>query len=253
MNLSGNTILITGGGSGIGRALAEALHQRGNKVIIAGRRKKLLDSVIQANPGIDAVELDITDAGSIASVSAKLVAEYPGLNVLINNAGIMQPDDVSATVDEDLLSLTISTNLLGPIRLTSALIEQLKRNRGTIIYNTSILAFVPLAFTAIYSATKAALHSFLLSQRFMLKDKGVRVLELAPPWVRTELMNSQEAEQAMPLGQFIAETMQVLETDANEILVDAAKGLRANPGVGEHDMVNAFNQHMVELFSVASA
>ena len=253
MNLSGNTILITGGGSGIGRALAEALHQRGNKVVIAGRRKSHLDSVLAANPGIDAVELDITDPRSIASVSAKLIAEYPALNVLINNAGIMQPDDVSAIVDEGLLSLTISTNLLGPIRLTSALIEQLKDNRGTIIYNTSILAFVPLAFTAIYSATRAALHSFLLSQRFMLKDKGVRVLELAPPWVRTELMNSQEAEEAMQLEQFIAETMQVLETDAIEIVVDAAKGLRANPGVGEHHMVNAFNEHMVELFSAASA
>jgi len=248
MELTGNTILITGGGSGIGHALAEALHKRGNKIIVAGRRGAHLNAVTEANPGMDAIELDITDVHSITSVAAALISRHPDLNVLINNAGIMQPDDVSTLIDDNLLTLTVTTNLLGPIRLTSALIETLKRNRGTVVYNTSVLAFVPLALTAIYSATKAALHSFVLSQRFTLKEKGVRVLELAPPWVRTELMNSQEAEEAMPLDQFIAETMQVLETDADEILVDAAKGLRANPGPGEHDLVNNLNEHMVELF-----
>src|SRR6201993_219767 len=193
MNLTGNTIFITGGGSGIGRALAEALHKRGNKVIISGRRKSHLDSVARANPGIEAVELDIADPHSIKEVAKKLTAEHPDLNVLINNAGIMEPDQAAGVVDDRLLVSTVTTNLLGPIRLTSALLDHLKSRRGVIIYNPSVLAFVPLAVTAIYSATKAALHSYVLSQRFLLRDSGVQVLEVAPPWVRTELMNSQDA------------------------------------------------------------
>ena len=116
---------------------------------------------------------------------------------------------------------TLATNLLGPIRLTSALVDHLKNRRGVIVYNTSAFAFLPLAVTAVYSATKAALHSYVLSQRFLLRDSGVQVLEMAPPWVRTELMNRQEAERAMPLDQFISETLDVLGTDADEILVEA--------------------------------
>src|SRR4029077_4362318 len=160
------------------------------------------------------------------------------LNVLINNDGIMEPDKDAGVIDDRVLVSTVATNLLGPIRLTSALLDHLKGRRGVILYNTSVLAFVPLAVTAVYSATKAALHSYVFSQRFLLRESGVRVLEVAPPWVRTELMNSQEAEQAMPLDQFISETLDVLGTDAVEILVEAAKPLRANPGPGEHALVN---------------
>lgn len=229
MKLTGNTILITGGGSGIGRALAEALHKRGNKAIISGRRRSHLDVVSAANPGIEAVPLDITAPNSIAEATATLIEKYPDLNVLTNTAGVMLPDDAAGTIDDALLRSTIDTNVLGPIRLTSALIEHLKRRKGTVIYNTSVLAFLPLSLTAVYSASKAALHSYVLSQRFLLRESGVRVLEIAPPWVRTELMNSQEAEAAMPLDAFIDETMQVVETDSNEILVEAAKSFRANP------------------------
>ena len=249
MNLNGNTIFITGGGSGIGRALAEALHKRGNKVIISGRRKGHLDAVVKANSGIEAIELDIADPDSIKATAKKLIREHPDLNVLINNAGIMEPDQAAGIIDDKLLVSIVATNFLGPIRLTSALVDQLKSRRGVILYNTSVLAFVPLAMTAVYSATKAALHSYALSQRFLLRNSGVRVLEVAPPWVRTELMNSQEAEQAMPLDQFISETLDVLGTDADEILVEAAKPLRANPGPQEHALVNKFNQQMWELFT----
>jgi uncharacterized oxidoreductase len=252
MNLTGNTIFITGGGSGIGRALAEALHNRGNKVVIAGRRKGHLDAVVKATPGIEAIELDIADPAGIKTAAKKLIREHPDLNVLINNAGIMEPDHAAGVIDDKLLLSTVTTNLLGPIRLTSALVDQLKSRRGVILYNTSVLAFVPLALTAVYSATKAALHSYALSQRFLLRDSGVRVLEIAPPWVRTELMNSQEATQAMPLDRFIAETLDVLGTDVDEILVEAAKPLRANPGSEEHALVNGFNQQMLELFTAAS-
>jgi uncharacterized oxidoreductase len=249
MNLTGNTIFITGGGSGIGRALAEALHKRGNRVIISGRRKGHLDAVVKANPGIEAIELDVADPDSIKSAAAKLIQQHPSLNILVNNAGIMEPDEAASIIDDQLLTSTVATNLLGPIRLTSALVNQLKSRRGVILYNTSVLAFVPLALTAVYSATKAALHSYVLSQRFLLRDSGVRVLELAPPWVRTELMNSQDAEQAMPLDHFINEALGVLGTDAEEIIVEAAKPLRANPGPQEHALVNGFNQQWQELLT----
>jgi uncharacterized oxidoreductase len=253
MNLTGNTIFITGGGSGIGRALAEALHQRGNKVIISGRRKGHLAAVVTANTGIEAIALDIADLDNINNVAKKLIQEYPDLNVLINNAGIMEPDHAAGIIDDRLLVSTVTTNLMGPIRLTSALMDQIKSRRGVIAYNTSVLAFVPMAVTAVYSATKAALHSYVLSQRFLLRDSGVRVLEIAPPWVRTELMNSQEAEQAMPLDQFINETLDVLGTDVDEILVEAAKPQRANPGPDEHALVNAFNQQTLKLFGSSQA
>jgi uncharacterized oxidoreductase len=224
MKLSGNTIFITGGGSGIGRGLAEAFRKLDNKVIIAGRRRSRLDAVIAANPGIEAVELDLTDPTSINRAAATLIAEHPDLNVLINNAGIMEFDAAASRIDDALMVATIATNLMGPIRMTSALIEHLKgKSHAVVAYTSSVLGFVPLAATAVYSSTKAALHAYILSQRFLLRDTNVRVLEIAPPWVRTELMNSQEAEQALPLEQFIEETIAVLGTDADEILVDAAR------------------------------
>jgi uncharacterized oxidoreductase len=250
MKLTGNTIFITGGGSGIGGGLAEALHKLGNKVIIAGRRRSHLDAVIAANTGMQAVELDIANPTNIEQVARQLIADHPDLNVLINNAGIMQLDRAAGRIDDAMMVSTIATNLMGPIRMTSALIEHLKgQDDAVVAYTTSVLGFVPMAPTAIYSSTKAALHSYILSQRFMLKETKVRVLEIAPPWVRTELMNSQEAEQAMPLEQFVAETIAVLATDADEILVEAAKPLRANAGPNEHVFVDRFNTQMTALFA----
>ena len=246
MKLTENTIFITGGGTGIGRGLAEALHKLGNKVIISGRRKEHLDATTKANPGMDSIELDILDPANIASVAKKLISDYPALNVLINNAGIMVIDDAAGKIDDQLLTSTITTNLLGPIRLTSALIEHLKKQpKATIIYNTSALAFVPLALTAVYSATKAALHSYVLSQRHKLKGTSVNILEIAPPWVQTDLLNSKEEARAMPLKNFIEETMKVLGTDAEEVLVEQAKPFRNNPGPNESALVTQFNDTMI--------
>jgi uncharacterized oxidoreductase len=197
-----------------------------------------------------AIELDIADPASIDRAAAWLIAEHPDLNVVINNAGIMQPDQAAGQIDDALMVATVTTNLMGPIRMTAAPIEHLKgKSDAVVAYTTSALAFVPLAPAAVYSATEAALHSYVLSQRFMLRDTNVRVLEIAPPWVRTALMNSQEAEQAMPLDQFIAETVAVLGTDADEILVEGAKPFRANVGPSEHGLVNNFNAQMMVLFA----
>src|SRR6202011_1846408 len=121
---------------------------------------------------------------SFAAVAGKLIADYPKLNVLINNAGVMSIDDVSAAIDEKLLVATLTTNVMGPIRMTGALIEHLKRQgNAAVINNSSVLGFVPLAIAAVYSATKAALHSYTLSLRYKLKGTPVKVLEIAPPWV----------------------------------------------------------------------
>lgn len=242
MQMTGNTIFITGGTSGIGRALAQQFHSLGNKVIIAGRRQALLDEVAAAHPGIEGVALDISDAADIDRVAAQLIRDYPTLNVLINNAGIMPFDDPSGRIDDAVSRQILDTNLLGPIRLTSALVEHLKAQpRATIIHNTSVLAYVPIATNAVYSASKAALHSYALSQRFMLKGSSVSVQEIAPPWVDTDLIKKSGDPRAMPLDAFIAETMKGLATDAPEVFVEAIRALRDNPGIGEHALIDGFN------------
>lgn len=248
MKLSGHTIFITGGTSGIGRGLAEAFHRLGNQVIVAGRRKALLDEVTRVNPGMDAVVLDITDAAQIQAVAQTLVARYPTLDVLINNAGIMPFDDASSgAFDEAQAQRLLDTNLLGPLRLSAALVEHLKRQRQAwIINNSSVLAFVPLAVTALYSATKAAIHSYTLSQRFMLRDSTVRVLEIAPPWVDTDLVHKSGDPRAMPLDAFITETLEKLAAGHDEIVVDRILAMRANPGASEHALVYDFNTSLIE-------
>jgi uncharacterized oxidoreductase len=242
MKLTDNTILITGGGSGIGRGLAEALHKRGNQVIIAGRRKANLTEVATANRGMRWVELDIEDPASILAVAGKLIADYPKLNVLINNAGMMQVDDVSGQVDDKLIVSTVTTNLMGPIRFTGALIEHLKKqDHAAVINNSSVLGFTPLAFAAVYSSTKAAIHSYTLSLRYKLKGTSVKVIEVPPPWVQTDLLNSNNEPRAMALADFIAETIAILGTDADEVLVERARPLRDNAGPNEEPFVNQFN------------
>lgn len=247
MKLTGNTILITGGASGIGRGLAEAFHRQHNQVIIAGRRQALLDEVARANPGMDSIAIDISDAASIRAAADVMIAKYPALNVVINNAGIMPFDDAAGALDDEQALRLVNTNLLGPVRVSAAFIEHLKRQpQATLINNSSVLAFVPLAATALYSATKAAIHSYTLSQRFALRDTSVEVLEIAPPWVDTDLVHKSGDARAMPLDQFIAQTMDKLALATTEVVVDAVLPMRANPGANEHALVNQFNQALVE-------
>jgi uncharacterized oxidoreductase len=194
---------------------------------------------------MDSVELDVTDPESIRRVSEELMAKYPTLNVLINNAGIMEIDDASTCIDDDLISRTITTNLMGPIRLTSALVEHMKKQESAaILIVSSVLGFTPMAITAVYSSTKAALHSYSQSLRFKLRRTPVRVLEIIPPWVRTELLNSSEEPRAMPLDEFLQGTIDALATDADEILVPHAKFLRDQQGPMEAPFVNSFNEQL---------
>lgn len=247
MNMTGNTIFITGGTSGIGRAIAEAFHRLGNQVIISGRRKALLDEVTRANLGMQGIELDVQDPSQIKAVAAKLVADYPKLNVLFNNAGIMPFDDAAGDVDEASILATVNTNLLGPVRMTAALLPHLKQQaNAVVIHNSSVLAFVPIATNAFYSATKAAMHSYTLSQRFSLRQSGVKVIEVAPPWVDTDLIYKSGDARAMPLADFVADTMKGLASGKDEVYVDAIQALRDNPGSSEHELVNAFNQSIAD-------
>jgi uncharacterized oxidoreductase len=241
MKITGNTILITGGGSGIGRSLAESFHALGNQVIIAGRRKQLLDQVAAANPGMKSIVLDIEDRANIRAVAAQLTKEFPALNVVINNAGIMRPENLHAQPDDlaDAEAI-ITTNLLGPIRLTAALLAELQKQPSSAIVNVSSgLAFVPLAMTPTYCATKAAIHSYTQSLRYQLKGSTTEVLELIPPYVGTDLMDGASDPRAMPLDKFIAEAMEILTTQPSvmEICVEKVKPLRFAAESGHYDAV----------------
>lgn len=232
MNITDNTILITGGGTGIGRALAEALHARGNQVIITGRREGPLAETVAANPGMAFAVLDVADAAAVRDFASKVVKDHPALNVVVNNAGVMLAEDLKAEpFDLDTVETTIATNLLGPIRLTAALLPHLRAQpTATVMTVSSGLAFIPLAATPTYNATKAAIHSWSQSLRHQLADTSVEVLELAPPAVATDLMPGHaENPNSMPLADYTAEVMGLIErgeTPRGEILVERVKPLR---------------------------
>ncbi len=251
MKMTNNTILMTGGGSGIGRAMAEAFHKLGNEVIICGRRQSALDEVTSVNPGMKSLTLDIADTSSIAAFAEKVTADYPALNVLINMAGIMKnenllkPESAVAEVDS-----TVATNLLGPIHLTAALLPMLlKQPNPAVLTVTSGLAYAPLAMTPTYCATKAAIHSYTQSLRYQLKDTPVQVIELIPPYVQTTLMGDRQASDpnAMPLADYVSETMRLLTgmPDAPEIIVERVKPQRNAERSGEYDgFFKTFNDRM---------
>lgn len=232
MQTTGNTILITGGTSGIGRALAEAFHKLGNQVIVAGRRKALLDTVTGANPGMQSAVLDVQNLDSLGSFASDLTRRFPTLNVLINNAGIMQSENLADGSDNTaIITDTVTTNLLAPLRLTAALLPHFRKQpHAAVVTVSSGLAFMPLAMTPTYCATKAAIHSWTQSLRYQLRNTSVEVLELVPPYVQTELQGARQAAdpRAMPLGEFMGEVMQIFTTqsDAREILVQRVFPLR---------------------------
>lgn len=244
MNITGNTVFIPGATSGIGLAIAVALHARGNTVIVGGRRAELLERIAQEHPGIDTVLIDTTDPESVRSAAADVIAAHPELNVLVAMAGIMRVEDWH-TPSGFLASAeaTVTTNLLGPIRLIAAFVDHLRSTPdATIVTVSSGLAFAPLAATPTYNATKAAIHQLSESIRLQLADTTVKVVELVPPAVRTALLPGQEESPvAMPLDEFVAETMMLLETqpEAHEILVERVKFLRFGEARGDYDTVVA--------------
>jgi len=222
MNLTGNTILITGAGSGIGLALAEEFARMENQVIVAARSPEKLKVAEQR--GLATIQADVSDAGSIQALATRVMQEFPQTNVVIHNAAISKREDLVQGGDSTLQEETVATNLLGPMRLTNALMPHLLQQRSAaILIVSSGLAFVPSAFVPTYSATKAALHSYAQSLRFQLRRTSIRVIEIAPPYVQTQLGGRSQATDpnAMPLRDFISEVMQILNSDphVDEVLV----------------------------------
>lgn len=250
MKTSGNTILITGGGSGIGEALAHRFHDAGNTVIVAGRRLEALQAACEGRPKMHAMTLDVESAEGVADFAGRLLAEHPELNVLINNAGIMRFETLDAKRDLADAEATITTNLLGPIRLIDALVEHLAATPDAAIVNvTSGLAFVPLVTTPTYNATKAAMHSYTVSLRAVLDGK-VEVIELAPPGVQTDLTPGQaQRPHYQPLDDFADEVMALFgETPTpKEVLVERVRPFRNAERNGN------FDDTLAQLTSFAKA
>lgn len=248
MQITGNTILITGGGSGIGQALASALHARGNQVIVTGRRREALEATVAAHPGMAYELLDVTDADAIRAFAERIVVAWPALNVLINNAGVMIAEDLTDDpVDLAVAEATVSTNILGPIRLTAALLPHLRaQGKASVVTVTSGLAYVPLVATPTYSASKAFIRSYTQSLRRQLQDTSVEVLELAPPAVATDLMPGHaENPNSMPLADYIDEVMGVLEAgNTDDIFVQRTRFFSEAAREGRYDQVfEAINSH----------
>jgi uncharacterized oxidoreductase len=238
MKTSGNTILITGGGSGIGEALAHRFHDAGNTVIVAGRRLDALQKACADRENMHAITLDVESAEGVADFAKRLLAEHPTLNVLINNAGVMRFETLDRSRDLADAEATITTNLLGPIRLIDALIDHLTQQQDAAIVNvTSGLAFVPMVAAPTYNATKAAIHSYTVAMRHVLKDK-VEVIELAPPAVQTGLTPGQESRPGyQPLDEFADEVIALFRQQPTppEILVERVGFLRRAEAEGRFD------------------
>lgn len=249
MQMDGNTIFITGGTSGIGRGLARAFHQRGNQVIVAGRREERLREVCESHPGMAWFVLDVTKPEAIRDIAGRVVAHFPALNCVINNAGVQMhlSFGTDGALDDARLQEEIGTNLMGPIRVTAAFLPQLAKIAGndplllksgksgapTVINVSSGLGFVPMARFPVYCATKAGIHSWTMSLRQQVQSLGVKVIEIVPPWVATELGGAgkpgttADGHGPMALDAFIGEAMRELATGQDEVVVAEAKRLVA--------------------------
>jgi uncharacterized oxidoreductase len=231
MKLNGRTVLITGGGTGIGASLAGAFHARGNKVIVTGRREAPLKDLAAKHPGMEIIVSDVSNESEVKAVLEAVSSRFPQLDLLINNAGIMRRHDFSAAQgSEERLFDEIDINLKGLIRMCWAFLPLLQKQKSADIVNVSSgLAYVPLAMTPVYCATKAAVHSFSQSLRYQLRKTSVGVVELAPPAVATDLLKAEAGDQEYPrmkLEDFTAATMEALGGNATELPIGQAKGLR---------------------------
>jgi uncharacterized oxidoreductase len=247
MKTTGNTIFLAGGTSGLGLGLAQRFLDLGNKVIISGRRKELLDQLAAEHPGLETIALDVADPDSIAATVEQVIATHPDVNVVITMAGIMHPENLRDASHLSVSEATITTNLLGTIRVISAFLPHLVQQQDAAVLTVSSgLAFVPLVITPTYNATKAAIHSYTQSLRMQLADTSVQVIELIPPAVQTALMGQENDERALPLDVYLTDTIGILQAqpDVAEVVIDRVKFLRnAEPEGRYAETVAALNSH----------
>src|SRR6185437_4766554 len=202
MNLSNNTILITGGGSGIGLALAVELLNYNNKIIIAGRNIEKLQLAQTNHPKLEILQVDISDEASVKKLTYEVLEKYPDLNFLINNAGVINLWKIKTKkVSISGQKAELLTNVFGTIQLTQSLIPfLLNKKNATILNVSSALAFVPMASAPIYSATKAALHSYTISLRQQLHGTNVKIFEVLPAAVNTDMSSHIEKKAGIKDG-----------------------------------------------------
>jgi uncharacterized oxidoreductase len=250
MNISGNTILITGGTSGIGFEFAAQLLKLGNTVIITGRDQRRLDDAQTKLPGIHTFQSDVSDPRAIPLLFAAVVQKFPQLNVLLNNAGIMRKSNLNIKAsDLQDFTLEIDTNLSGPVRMVSQFLPHLKAQPSAAIINVSSgLAFVPLPIAPIYCATKAALHSFTQSLRVQLKNSTVKVFELAPPATQTPLLTTDftpddmKGVAIMDVEKMVSQSIQGLQRDQWEIRPGQANVLKLMSRIAPQFILNQLSK-----------
>ncbi len=232
MQTGGNTVLITGGTSGIGLGLAERLVSAGNKVVICGRRADRLRAIAAKRPAIVTRVCDVADERQRGELASWIMSEHADVNVLVNNAGIQQLVDLKSP-DMGRVRAEIETNLIAPLHLTGLLVRHLSAKSGAAIVNISSgLAFAPIAVMPVYCATKAAIHSLTLSLRRQLKGTAIKVFEIIPPSVDTELGSGRRSDPArthggMPVAEFVELAFQALAGDQLEAAIGGAADLRA--------------------------
>ena len=228
MKLTDRTILITGGSAGIGLAFALKFLELGNEVIVTGRRQAALDEVKAKHPRLHIIQSDAADTAQIAALAARVKVEFPKLDVLMNNAGILLYKNLKATTsDLDGLMAEMNINVGGVLRTMSEFVDILTANKGTVINVSSGLAFVPLPPAPIYSATKAAIHSYTQSLRFQLEETGVEVIEIMPPAVKTDLTAalSEGGASLMTTDELVKQSFASLKAGALEIRPGQSKTL----------------------------
>ena len=249
MNINSNTILITGGTSGIGLELASKLIALGNTVIVTGRDQKKLDEVKKIFPNIHAFKCDVSKQDEIENLYKEVIKQFPNLNFLINNAGVVQELDFkNKEINLNEISSEIAINLTGSIQMVSLFSKHLQNRKSSTILNvSSALAFVPVAMTPVYSATKAAMHSFSQSLRIQLKETSVKVFEVAPPVIKTPLMDNLgydhvKGSNAMSTKELVEIIIKNLKDDAFEILPGQSKLLKLISRIAPNFAVNTINK-----------
>ena len=233
MKLSGNTIFITGGTSGIGLAFAERFLELGNKVIICGRREDRLNHLKEIHPGLITYACDVSDSLQRENIAATIIKEYSDVNILMNNAGIQLVADLTKPVNIENIKLEIETNLTAPIHLGSLFATHLATKSDAAIINISSgLAFTPIAFMPVYCATKAAIHSLTMSLRYQMRNTSVKIFEIIPSSTDTELGHERRADKnethgGIPISEFLEEAMEAIKNDLLTAPIGISKGMFA--------------------------